>query len=273
MASYGRDAHTGTIMRWYGVIHLPPLPGSPACNLSSPEPIYHYALEEARKFHEAGASGVILENYGDRPYYTTKVEPVVPAMMAVMATMIRDAGVKSVGINILRNASVDALAAAYAGGADFIRVNVLTGVMATDQGWIEGTAAQVLRFRRIWNAEHIRVLADLRVKHALSPVSWDLEDELDAILHRAMADGLILTGPRTGIPPSRQWVQTVREKVNRSVELWVGSGVTPENVLTFADLVDGIIISSALREGGQPGSPLDPARVRKWSQTLKALQS
>ena len=43
-----------------------------------------------------------------------------------------------VGVNVLRNDAISALGVAAVTGARFIRVNVLTGLMYTDQGPIVG---------------------------------------------------------------------------------------------------------------------------------------
>ena len=56
--------------------------------------------------------------------------------MAISAA-IREVSKLPLGINVLRNDAFSALAIAAVTGADFIRVNVLSGVTATDQGLIE----------------------------------------------------------------------------------------------------------------------------------------
>ncbi len=70
-------------------------------------------------------------------------------------------------MNVLRNDALAALGVAVAAGADFIRVNVHTGAMLTDQGIIQGEADQTLRMRRYLNAERIQIFADVLVKHAV----------------------------------------------------------------------------------------------------------
>ncbi len=57
------------------------------------------------------------------------------------------------------------MAIASCTGAPFIRVNVLSGVMATDQGLIEGCAHELLRYRRELGSD-VKIMADVLVKHA-----------------------------------------------------------------------------------------------------------
>ena len=52
-----------------GVVHLPPLPGSPLYRGEDLENIVDYAVLEARKLAEGGVDGVIVENYGDNTHH------------------------------------------------------------------------------------------------------------------------------------------------------------------------------------------------------------
>src|SRR4029079_5487495 len=122
-----------------GVIHLPALAGAPGS--SDPADALQraglQAVKEAQILVKAGFDGLILENFGDVPFYKTQVPPETIASMSVIAAAVREAARKvSLGINVLRNDARAAMAIAAVTGCDFIRVNVLSGVSATDQGWI-----------------------------------------------------------------------------------------------------------------------------------------
>ncbi len=249
--------------QWVGVIHLPPLPGSPHACLT-PESIVRYGLEEARVLCQAGAAAVLIENLGDRPYFRTRVPPITLTVMTRVAATVRSELAVRVGINVLRNDAIGALAVAIAAGADFIRVNVLTGAVVADQGLISGVAARLMRYRRYWQGEHVAVWADLRVKHAQPLAEREWTAELGDLIERAGADAVIVTGVRTGVAPTVQWVQAVRSEMPESVPLWLGSGVTPENLAQFVPWVDGVIVSSALRVSGRAGAPLDRQRIDQW---------
>lgn len=248
--------------RWVAVVHLPPLPGSPLYEgpLSA---IVDRAVEEARQLTEAGAWAVLLENFGDRPFYRRRVPPItVAAMTHVASRVVAQVGGR-LGISMLRNDALSGLAVAAAVGAAFLRVNVLTGVVATDQGLISGPAAVLLRYRRYWSAPSVEVWADFRVKHGRPLVERPVGDELADLLERGLADAVIVSGPRTGQAPDPAWVETVRRAAPEAV-VWLGSGATPENLADFLPLVDGVIVGSYLREGGMAGRPLDPRRVERW---------
>ena len=257
-------------MRWIGVIHLPPLPGGPVPG--PPVPVLtELAVQEARRMARNGAAGILLENYGDRPLFKDRVSSLTVAAMAVITRAVVTRVEIPVGVNLLRNAAGQALAVAVAGGASFLRVNVWTGAAVTDQGVIEGPAAAVLRRRRAWRAEHIRIMADVRVKHArpLAPIS--LEEEMDSLVHRGRADAVIVTGERTGVPPDPSQVQTVRRLAPPGLEVWLGSGARPDNVTVYQPWIDGIIIGSYLRRNGRPGEPLSRHRLQRWAEAVRRL--
>jgi len=176
-----------------GVIHLSPLPGSPSHLLSMDE-IVAKALGDARTLREADFDAMIIENFGDVPFTKATLPPASVAAIAVAADRIRREAGLPVGINALRNDAPAALGIAAAVGASFIRVNVHTGVSATDQGLLEGRAGETLRYRKQLG-QRIAILADVHVKHATPISEPDLVRAARDTAYRGLADGLILTGP------------------------------------------------------------------------------
>ena len=148
-----------------GMCHLPPLPGSPLHTLPVSGIIEH-ALRDAQTLREAGFGSLMIENFGDTPFGSGPIEPWTTATLAVVVREVRAATGLPVGVNALRNDGLAALGVAVAAGAAFIRVNVLVGVSATDQGFIEGAAAELLRARARLGVD-VRILADVHVKHAV----------------------------------------------------------------------------------------------------------
>lgn len=251
-----------------GVVHLPPLPGSPRASLG-PSDIERRALADGRALAAAGVHGLIVENHGDAPFHAAVVPPHVPALMAVLARRLLERTGLPVGINILRNDAMAALGTALAAGGSFIRVNVLSGVTATDQGLITGHAAEVLRYRRAI-APSVRILADVRVKFG-TPV-WDppLPTLVTSTLRRALADAIIVTGEATGSPVDRAELALARRHAGRSPVL-VGSGATADSAPDLLRSADGLIVGTAFRRGGDVEAPVDPARVRRFMRAIARL--
>ncbi len=264
------------IPRLLGVIHLPPLPGSPGAAGMDPASAMQVAgqraVREAQALSRAGFEGLILENFGDIPFTRGALPPEALATFAIIAAAVREATRVPVGLNFLRNDARSALATAAVTGCDFIRVNVLSGVAATDQGLIEGCAAELLRDRARLGRP-VGILADVQVKHAVSLSTQDLGLALEECALRAGADGVIVTGPTTGRPVEPVDLARAAESAREcGVPLWVGSGTTPGTISDLLFHADGVIVGSALRRGGKAGAPLEDRRVREIVRAFRSAR-
>jgi len=183
-----------------GVVHLLPLPTSPRWQ-GNLQHVIDRAEQEATALASGGVNGIIVENFFDAPFTKGQVDPAVVSAMSLIVSRLQQLVTVPLGLNVLRNDSRSALAIASSVGASFIRVNVLTGVMATDQGLIEGCAHDLLRYRRELGS-NVQILADVLVKHARPLGSPNLTTAVQETIHRGMADGIILSGWATGSPPA-----------------------------------------------------------------------
>lgn len=254
-----------------GVVHLRPLPS--AARGGEPfEGLLESALRDATALAEGGVDGLIVENFGDAPFRAgTRADPVPPdvtAALAVVAREVRRETGLAVGVNCLRNDGMSALGAAVVAGASWIRVNVLSGTAVTDQGRIDGEAARILAYRRLLGAE-ISVLADLWVKHAVPLAPPPLQVAARDLALRSGADGLIVSGHRTGEAPDTAFLRDVRQAVGE-FPVWIGSGLTPENAGELWPHCDGAIVGTALKRDGHVDAPVDVERVRRMRGAVSA---
>ncbi len=248
-----------------GVVHLKPLPGSPRGG-GSFDDVYQAALQDGMALAAGGMDALLVENFGDAPFLAERVEPHTVAVLAVAARMLREATGLPLGVNCLRNDGVGALGAAAAAGGSFVRVNVLTGAAVTDQGLVQGCAAQVLRYRKHLGSR-IHVVADILVKHAVPLGETDPVRLARDTVYRGLADALVVTGPETGSPVDPEVLRAVRLALPR-VPLLVGSGVTPESLGTLMAKADGVIVGTWLKRDGRVENPVDPERVRLLVRSL-----
>jgi len=240
------------------MVHLLPLPGSPRSD-GSMAAVVDRAVADATALERGGLDGVLVENFLDAPFHPGAVPPETVAGMSVALAAVIAAVRVPVGVNVLRNDARGALAVAAATGARFIRVNVHTGTMWTDQGVIEGRAHETLRARRALGVD-VRILADVEVKHATPPPGYDLEDAARDAWTRGLADALLVTGPATGAPADPAVCRRVRSAAP-DAPVWLASGVTPTTVAAALEAADGVIVGSALCSGGVAGAGVDPGRV------------
>jgi membrane complex biogenesis BtpA family protein len=250
-----------------GMLHLPALPGSPL-GRSSLDAIEDRVLADARVLAEAGFDAAILENYGDVPFFKDRVDPVTVASMSRLAVAVRaEASALRLGINVLRNDAASALAVAFAAGADFIRVNVHVGTTATDQGVIEGRAADTLRLRAALGTD-VEIWSDVHVKHGRSLAHPSIEGEAEDAVLRGLADALIVSGRATGEPASLDEIRRVKA-LDLGVPLYVGSGVTSENAREILASSDGVIVGTSLKEGGRTANPIDRDRATRFVEKVR----
>jgi membrane complex biogenesis BtpA family protein len=228
----------------FGMVHLLPLPGSPRYG-GDLKAVIARAVEDAETLARAGFPALIVENLGDAPFFKDEVPAISVAGITAAAVAVGEATGLPLGINVLRNDALAALAIAAVTGASFVRVNVLTGTMFTDQGLIEGRAAEVARSRAELCPE-VLVLADVFVKHATPAPGADLGAAARDTFERGGADALIVSGEATGAGADLREIGVVRAAVP-DAPLLVGSGVTADNLAPLADSADGAVVGSSLK--------------------------
>lgn len=249
-----------------GVVHLLPLPTSPRWG-GSLKTVIERAEREATALASGGVDGIIVENFFDAPFTNGQVDPAVVSAMTLIVDRLMNLVTVPIGINVLRNDARSGLAIASCVGASFIRVNVLTGVMATDQGFIEGQAHQLLRYRRELGSD-VKILADVLVKHARPLGSPNLTTAVQETIERGLADGVILSGWATGNPPSFEDLELAIAAA-KGTPVFIGSGANWDNISTLMQAANGVIVCSSLKRHGQLEQPIDPIRVSQFVEATR----
>ncbi len=251
-----------------GVVHLAPLPTSPRWG-GSLKTVIERAEQEATALAAGGVDGLIIENFFDAPFTKQQVDPAVVSAMTLIVDRIKNLVVLPIGLNVLRNDAHSALAIATCVNAQFIRVNVLTGVMATDQGIIEGQAHELLRYRRELGSE-VKILADVLVKHARPLGTPNLTTAVQDTIERGLADGVILSGWATGSPPSFEDLE-LAVAAAKGTPVFIGSGADLDNIGQLLLAADGVIVASSLKRHGKITEPVDPIRVSQFVETARLI--
>jgi membrane complex biogenesis BtpA family protein len=255
-----------------GMLHLRPLPGAPRFDGDLP-PVRDALLRDADALAEGGVDGLMMENFGDAPFYPDRVPAHVVAHMTALACALRER-VQSLplGINVLRNDGRSALAVAHACGASFIRVNVLCGARVADQGILHGIAHELMRDRAALAArDSIKVLADVDVKHSAAlGAPRALADEVDDTIARGLADAVIVSGSGTGKGTDARQVAAVRAAAAGRVPVFVGSGVSVESLGALLPHAEGFIVGTSVKRDGAVQNPVDAVRVRAVVSAVRA---
>ena len=256
-----------------GMVHLMPLPGSPAYEGWDMDEIISNALRDANALVEGGVDGIIVENMWDLPYYSgaSRIPPEEIAAHAVAAAeVIKEVNVPA-GITVIHNGGRVALGIAKASGARFVRVCLYTGAAVWDTGELDhGNAADLMRLRKLLHAEDIKFFTDIVKKHSVIFPGIDLRTH--AVWSRFyMSDALIVTGSMTGIPPAREDILSVKEAVPETPVI-IGSGLNLWNVRELLSVADGAIVGTYFKQDGITQNPVDAERVKKLMNIVRELR-
>jgi uncharacterized protein len=248
-----------------GMLHVGALPGTPSAHQSI-DRLIQLTVNEARIYGDAGFTALAIENMHDRPYLKGGVGPEITAAMTALAREVKRETGLVLGVQVLAAANREALAAAYAAGADFVRVEGFVFAHVADEGVIESCAGELLRYRRAIGAEGVLVLADIKKKHSAHAITTDVSlVETARAAELFLADGVIVTGVASGEPASVDEVRDVAQAV--CLPVLVGSGVTPANLAQFSE-AHGFIVGSSVKRGGVWCNPLDPDAVRALARAF-----
>jgi membrane complex biogenesis BtpA family protein len=244
------------------MIHVEALPGTPASHLNVRE-IEAKALAEAKIYRAAGVHGVAIENMHDAPYLRDTVGPEITAAMAIIARAVKDASGLSCGIQILAGANREAIAVAHAAGLDFIRAEGFSFAHIADEGIIQSSAAKLLRYRKQLGAERVQIWADVKKKHSSHAITADISIGAAAETVEFMrGDAVIITGSVTGDPPRQSDIAEAKSKCH--LPIYLGSGVTAENLAQYYAMADGFIVGSHFKVDGHWAKAVDPKRVERF---------
>ncbi|MBI3384842.1 BtpA/SgcQ family protein [Candidatus Gottesmanbacteria bacterium] len=249
-----------------GMVHLLPLPGAPLFQNNFSQTIDR-AVGEAKILEKAGFTAVLVENYGDVPFAKEAVDEQTFQAMDEVLKKVRAEVKLPIGVNVLRNDSLSAMKLAHQNGCQFIRVNVLSGGMLTDQGVIEGKAYELLRLRKQLSSK-VLILADVLVKHAIPLGKIDVSAVARDTAYRSLADALIVTGAETGKEAGLERLLAVKKAVPDR-PLLVGSGININNIHKYLAIADGAIVGTGLKIDNQTTSPISLEKARGLVEVLR----
>lgn len=252
------------------MIHVPALPGTPMNELPINQ-IVDVCLKEAEIYIENGIKVLAIENMHDTPYLLRNVGAEIISSMTAIGLKIKEKFNVACGIQILAGANKQALAVAQAAGLDFIRAEGFVFAHVADEGIFQSDAGELLRYRKMINAENIFIYTDIKKKHSSHSITSDTDiAETAKAAEFFNSDGIILTGVSTGAEPNIDELKSVRAKV--SLPLIIGSGMTAENIEKFFPLADGFIVGSYFKKNGYWKNELDKERISKFVKKFEDMK-
>ncbi len=253
-----------------GMIHISGLPGTPK-NKLNPAQIIESAVDEALIYQSCGLKAVMIENMHDLPYLKSNVGHEISSLMAIIGHEIKQKTELFCGVQILAGANEAAMATAFTSGMDFIRAEGFVFGHVADEGYIDASAAELLRFRKNIGAENILVFTDIKKKHSSHAITNDVDIvETAKAAEFFLSDGIILTGKSTAEQADLIELQKVSSQIN--IPVLIGSGITDKNISEYYELADGFIIGSYFKKDGNWQNPPDPERIKKLLNVVHTLE-
>ncbi|HKQ53929.1 MAG TPA: BtpA/SgcQ family protein [Pyrinomonadaceae bacterium] len=253
-----------------GVIHVGALPGTPASRHTVAE-LVEAAASEAEVYRAGDVDGLMIENMHDTPYTRGRAGPEIVAALAVVGREVKRRGGLPTGVQVLAGANLEAMAVAHAAGLDYIRAEGFVFAHVADEGIIQSSAADLLRYRRMIGAERVEVWTDVKKKHASHAITADVSlGETATTVEFMRGDAVIVTSSVTGKPPS---VEDVHEaKAHTRLPVLLGSGISASNIADFYDSADGFIVGSSLKADGYWENTIELSRVEHLMETVRKLR-
>lgn len=233
-------------MKIIGMIHLKTLPGYP--RHKGMEFVIAHALNDAYALVKGGVDAILVENTYDDPQVKYVAPETIAAFTLAAREVIKVVNVP-VGVCVLWNDYRAAFAIAKISGARFVRIPVFTEAALTASGIIEGCAYEAIAYRHKLNANDIKILADVHVKHAAAIAQRPIAESAVEALSSG-ADQLVITGRFTGDAPSLQDLIEVRNACQNAI-IVVGSGFNLESMKYITNYADVAIVGTAFKENDE----------------------
>lgn len=250
-----------------GMVHFPALPGFILYDdKKGINWIVSRVRDDLHALQDGGIDAVLFCNENDRPYCLNADYATVATMARTIGQLLGEIKVPF-GIDVLWDPKA-ALAIAKATGAQFVR-EVLTGTFVSDMGLWSPSVGEIYKYKKLINGENIKVFFNICAEFASSLDKRPIEEVAKSVVFSSLADAILISGPRTGVPPSIETLARVKEAIG-DIPVLVNTGVNIENVREFLAVADGAIVGTSLKRDGITWNPVDIERVRRLMESVKA---
>lgn len=250
-----------------GVVHLPPLPGTPYWDADTWPHSIEDVKQQTRDLIDGGMGGVLLQS-NDRVYPVgDEADPgrvVALAMYAQAVAAIRPKGFL-LGVQLLRNGVTASLAIARLTGSDYIRAGALVGATLTTHGLVQPETVSIMAQRKAIDATRIHIVADISSSH----YSWLGKEVSLADLARKAS----LVGAQSVVidPVGNRERQLQIEEITGAVPetpVVLGGHLSPGNIASAVGAGGGFVRSCILGPDGR----VSRRRIRVFVEAVANAQ-
>ena len=262
-----------------GMVHFSALQGSEG--FESKEVVLERARQDLAALQEGGVDVIMFENNFDTPKFAELPASIAQHFEELIAELAPETKLPW-GIVPLWNDYRFGFEMCKKYGGLMVRVPVFVDSVETVYGEFVANAKKVFEVRKEVGVEDVLILADVQVKHAKMlnprPFTESVEEAM-----QELADGIIVTGTWTGDPPSVEQCAEARSTVGDRGLVLTGSGMTAENLHSFAPYLDGCIVGTAFKAGERaegkegpnvvgPETRYDVDRIKTFMQAASRCQ-
>lgn len=249
--------------------HLPAMPGTPHYDSKRDvDGIVESVRRDIGHLLQAGVNAILFCNEDDRPYsFNVGFEAV--AVMTRVITEVRPPDLPF-GVDFLWDGKA-ALAVAKATGAAFIR-EVVTGVYESDMGLWAPDAAELYRYRKMIDAENVRVFANISPEFASPLGTRSIYERARSAAVSSLVDAILIAGPMAGAEPDLSLLVQAKEALNGRTPLVLNTGANVDNIVRFLAYADAAIVGSSLKVDGQTWNPVDPQRAQTFMAKVNQIR-
>jgi membrane complex biogenesis BtpA family protein len=253
-----------------GMIHFPPLPGSPEFNDDSNlSNIIKSVTEDLESLQTNGIDAIMFGNEGDRPY-TLKASDESLSTMAYVIGIIRNKIKIPFGVNYLWD-PVATVALGCITNANFAR-EVFTGVYDSDMGLWQPNAAKALRLRANLKNTNLKLMFNVNAEFASPLGIRSTSEKAESAVFSSLADAICVSGVITGKAVNIIDLTETKNRVN-PVPVFANTGVNINNIEDILKVSDGCVIGSSLKYDGVTWNNIDPERVSKFMQKVNNIRN
>lgn len=249
-----------------GCLHMMPLPGTPYYDPSvTIEQHIQRLKDDAKILQDLGFDAVVFANEGDRPYLG-KVGPEVIAMYVRLATEIIGELKVPYGCGVLID-PIATIAVAKAIGARFVRTYVSNSYVGTF-GKQDFHPGEIFRYQRQIDAMNVRIYTYFEAHAGVCLDSRSTESQIDSGLASFPIAGMLVGGPRAGLPPELETFAKIKMKFPES-PLILGSGANKSNIQDLLKYADGVIVGTTIKRDGYLYNEIDYQRAKEFIEAAR----
>lgn len=259
----------GTAKPLVGCLHMAALPGS---YYADPAMTYRDHInrlkEDAKVLMGEGFDACVFANEGDRPYLSN-VGPETVASYVRIAAEVAETITIPYGCGVLID-PIATLAVAKAIDAKFIRTYV-TGTYNGLFGWQEFNPGEIFRYQKNIGAEHVKVYTYFEAHAGTGMDLRPVEDQVDAGVMNLPIAGVLMGGPRAGLPPQASSLGRLKERFPQ-VPVILGSGGRVDNIAELLGIADGVIIGTSIKKDGILWNQVDAQRAAAFVKAAAGVR-